>query len=150
MARRYHQGKYTVKNREKYLGDPTNCIYRSGWEKKLMIALDHSEKVVKWGSEETVIPYLSPLDGAVHRYFMDFTVVAKGADGKPVVTLIEVKPEAQKHAPKMKKGRRKSLYEKELQTYLVNQAKWKAAENLCAKKGWRFVVCTEKELFGKL
>jgi hypothetical protein len=37
----------------------------------------------------------------------------------------------------------------EANTYLVNQAKWEAAENVCEKKGWKFKILTEKEIYGK-
>jgi hypothetical protein len=31
----------------------------------------------------------------------------------------------------------------------VNQAKWQAAEEYCKDKGWKFVIMTEKEIYGK-
>ena len=35
---------------------------------------DLNPDVLKWGSEETVIPYVSPLDNKIHRYFVDFYI----------------------------------------------------------------------------
>lgn len=114
-----------------------------------MIALDHSSKVLRWGSEEVVVHYISPVDGKPHRYFTDFIIVARGPDGKPVTTLVEVKPEKEKYPPKAQ-GKKKERYLMERRTYEVNQAKWKAAEEYCKKRGWRFFVCTEKHLFNSL
>lgn len=149
MSRKFHQGKYKVRNPEKYLGDATRCIYRSSWEKRLMIALDHSSKVMRWGSEEVVVQYISPLDGKPHRYFTDFVVIAKDPKGNLITTLIEVKPEKEKYPPS-NKGKSKERYLREMATYAVNQAKWKAAETLCEKRGWRWVVATEHEILGSM
>ena len=62
-----YQGYFKPKNPHKYKGDPTNIIYRSSWELKLMKYLDERKDVVKWGSEEIIIPYRSPIDGRVHK-----------------------------------------------------------------------------------
>ena len=78
----YHQGKFKPINPTKYLGDPTNIIYRSSWERQCMIYFDNNPNIIQWGSEEVVIPYRSPLDKRVHRYFVDFVVKAKTKDGK--------------------------------------------------------------------
>jgi len=48
---KFHQGKYVVKNKDKYVGDVKNVIYRSGWEKKVFLRLDINPNVLKWGSE---------------------------------------------------------------------------------------------------
>lgn len=145
---KYHQGKYKPKNVHKIIGDPTKLIYRSSWEKKLAIKLDHNSSVKQWGMECLAIPYISPIDNLPHRYFIDFVVDAVKKDGTVVRTLIEVKPYKEQFPPV--KGRNKTVYLKALKTYMVNQAKWKYARSLCAKKNWRFVVCTEKDLYHTL
>ena len=76
-----YKGKYSPKNPKKYRGDPTNIVYRSLWERKVMVYLDDNDAILEWGSEELVIPYRSPVDGRIHRYFPDFTVLAKTKDG---------------------------------------------------------------------
>jgi hypothetical protein len=146
MARAFKQGKYKPQNPKKYIGDPTDIVYRSSWEMRLMKKFDESENVLAWSSESVIIPYFSPVDNKMHRYFMDFLVVAKGPNDTKVVSLIEVKPYAQTLPPKVSKGRKKQTIINETMTYLVNQAKWKAAEEYCRKKGWHFKVVTEKEL----
>lgn len=135
------KGRFKPKNPQKYKGDPSNIIYRSGWELKLMGYLDLHEEVVQWSSEEFSIPYRSPVDNRIHRYFPDFWV--KRTDGTVVV--IEVKPAVQAEPPKQPK-RMTRRYVNEVFEYGKNQAKWKAAREYCADRGWQFEVFTEREL----
>jgi hypothetical protein len=148
MATEYKQGKFSPKFPKKYRGDPTNIIYRSGWEKKVMENLDNNLNVISWASEEVIIPYISPIDNRPHRYYVDFFVEAKAPDGTIKCMLLEVKPHAQTLEPKTPK-RRTRRFLTEVVTYGVNQAKWKAARDYCDLKGWEFKLITEKELFGK-
>ena len=67
-----YKGKYKVINYKKYIGDPTTVIYRSLWERKVMVYFDQRKDIKRWSSEEIVIPYRNPFDGKVHRYFPDF------------------------------------------------------------------------------
>lgn len=136
-----YSGKFSPKNPTKYLGNPTNIWYRSLWERRVMEHLDTNLGVLQWSSEEIVIPYLSPVDNKYHRYFPDFFVrTANGA------MILEVKPMSQSVAPEVKKRKTKS-YITEVMTYGVNQAKWKAADEYCKDRGWKFKVVTEKDIF---
>ena len=139
------QGKYSIQNLSKYIGDPTKCVFRSSWERKVMLRFDQSPVVLKWGSEPFYVHYRSPVDNRIHRYFPDFIVVARSADGQVITTVIEVKPAAETQPPKAQ-GKKKERFLQECCTYSVNQAKWAAAEELCKQRGWRFVVMTEKEI----
>jgi hypothetical protein len=138
------KGKFTPKNPSKYLGNPTNIIWRSKWEMDLMRLLDSNPDVVCWGSEELVIPYVSPLDGKYHRYFTDFIMKNK----KGEVFVIEVKPYKQTQQPEKPKRQTRRFIE-EIKTYAVNQAKWKAATEYCKDRNYQFIIMTEKELYGK-
>ena len=138
------KGSFRPKNPKKYKGNPTNIIYRSSWEFKYMLRLDNDPNVLKWSSEETIIPYVSPIDKKVHRYFVDF-YVERINNGVPSVELIEIKPKKQTMEP-VKKNQKKKTYITEVMTYGVNDAKWKAARQYCVKKGWKFIILTEKEL----
>jgi hypothetical protein len=138
------QGKFTPKNPGKYLGNPTNIIYRSKWEFDLMRLLDSNPDVVCWGSEEVVIPYRSPLDNRIHRYFTDFIMKNK----KGEVYIIEVKPFKQTQPP-VKPSRQTKRFVEEVKTYAVNQAKWKAADEYCKDKNYKFIIMTENEIYGK-
>jgi len=135
-----YQGKYRCSFPQKYKGDINNIIYRSSWEYKFMKWCDITPSVLEWGSEEIVIPYISPADGKKHRYFPDFYVKIKNEK-----YLVEVKPFRQTQEPKTQKKMTKR-YINEVVTYAVNQAKWNAAREFCADHKWKFMLITEKEL----
>lgn len=139
------KGKFNVKNPAKYKGDPANVIYRSSWECKFMNYLDTHPDVLQWASEELIIPYRSPVDGKVHRYFPDFWVKKRNASGEIEVVLVEIKPASQTVEP-VKKKKINKAYINEVMTWGVNQAKWKAAQDYCADRKWKFMILTEKEL----
>ena len=144
-----YKGIYRAKNPKKYKGDPQRIIYRSGWELKLMMHLDQHPDVLEWSSEEIIIPYRSPIDNKVHRYFPDFFVKKKGPNGVIESLLIEVKPRAQTIPPEVKINKNQKptrRYINEVMTWGINSAKWKHAEEYCKDRGWKFVIMTEKEL----
>lgn len=140
-----YKGKFTPTNTKKYKGDPTNIIYRSLWERKFMVWCDLNPSILEWGSEEFFIPYVSPVDNRIHRYFPDFYVKLKTLDGKTKRYVVEVKPLVQCSQPKKQKRVTKK-YLSEVKTYAVNQAKWKAAKEFCDERLWEFKIITEKEL----
>ena len=140
-----YRGKYYPSFPRKYKGDPTNIIYRSLWERKFMVYCDKNAKILEWGSEEIALPYISPHDSRVHRYFPDFYIKVQENTGKIKRYLIEVKPLKQTTKPKKPKGQTKG-YIREAFEYARNQAKWKAAREYCADRMWEFKVITEKEL----
>ena len=142
---KYNQGKFHPQNPQKYKGNVNNIIYRSSWELKFMQWCDRNENILEYGSEEFWIPYISPVDNRVHRYFPDFIIKVKENSGNTKNYVVEVKPQRQTVAPKQKSRVTKS-YLYEAQTYAVNQAKWKAAEEWCADRLLNFMVITEKEL----
>ncbi len=141
-----YKTKYKPINESKYVGDPTNIICRSLWERKVCKYLDTNENIVKWGSEEIIIPYISPLDNKKHRYFPDFIVKVRENNGDHRTKVIEEKPYKQTIPPEKGKKRKKT-YLSECTTYIVNEAKWEAAKEFCKKRNWSFVILTEKELF---
>ena len=140
-----YRGKYYPSFPRKYKGDPTNIIYRSLWERKFMVYCDKIAKILEWGSEEIALPYISPHDSRVHRYFPDFYIKVQENTGKIKRYLIEVKPLKQTTKPKKPKRQTKG-YIREAFEYARNQAKWKAAREYCADRMWEFKVITEKEL----
>ena len=140
-----YRGKYYPSFPRKYKGDPTNIIYRSLWERKFMVYCDKNTKILEWGSEEIALPYISPHDSRVHRYFPDFYIKVQENTGKIKRYLIEVKPLKQTTKPNKPKRQTKG-YIREAFEYARNQAKWKAAREYCADRMWEFKVFTEKEL----
>ena len=140
-----YKGKYYPSFPRKYKGDPTNIIYRSLWERKFMVYCDKNAKILEWGSEEIALPYISPHDSRVHRYFPDFYIKVQENTGKIKRYLIEVKPKKQTKPPAKPKRQTKG-YIREAFEYARNQAKWKAAREFCADRMWEFKVITESEL----
>ena len=140
-----YKGKFRPKNHKKYLGDFREVIYRSSWELKFMQYCDTNKSIVKWSSEEIVIPYRSPVDNRVHRYFPDFYVKYRDVKGNYQEKVIEIKPAKQVKEPKVQK-RRTKRYVSEVFTYATNKAKWEAAEDFCKDRRWKFQILTEKEL----
>lgn len=130
---------------QKYQGDPNNIICRSSWERRFCNYCDTNPNILRWASEEFSIPYVSPVDNRVHRYFPDFLIEVKESSGKIKKYIVEVKPEKQTLPPKQGKRVTKS-YIYEAKTYAVNQAKWKAASEFCLDNGVEFKIITEKEL----
>ena len=140
-----YKGRYRPSNPKKYKGDSSNIIYRSLWERKFMVYCDNQTKILEWGSEEIVLPYRSPIDNKVHRYYPDFYIKVKESNGKIKRYIIEIKPKKQTVEPNMKKRKTKG-YIYEVYEYAKNQAKWKAAEEFCKDRMWEFKVLTEDEL----
>lgn len=139
-----YKGKFIPINKDKYKGDYTNIIYRSSWECRVMNYLDTHPQVLWWASEELAIPYKSPVDMKMHKYYVDFIFKVKGTNGPDKVYMWEIKPYAQTLPPKQKRRTKKSITE--AATYAVNQEKWKAAEIFCKKHDWHFQLITEREL----
>ena len=140
-----YRGKYRPKSPNKYNGDPTNIVYRSSWELRLMNWLYSNHNVIKWSSEEVVVPYKHPITGKWHRYFPDFMAVMKDKNGTNKTYMIEVKPKKQVDPPE-KKTKITKRYLQEVQTYAINSYKWKYAKEYCKDRNWIFIVITEKEL----
>lgn len=141
----FHKRLFVPTNPEKYAGDVTNIIMRSSWETRFANWCDKNPSIVRWSSEETVIPYLCPTDNKVHRYFIDFKIKVKQKDGSEKVFLIEIKPLKQTQPPEFP-GRRTKKYLTESFYFIKNQAKWKAASEYAKDRNWEFKIITEMEL----
>lgn len=133
-------------NPKKYSGDVNNIWYRSSWEKRLFEWLDKNENVIEWNSEEVIIPYISPIDGKWHRYFIDCFAKIKNNEEKIKSYLIEVKPFVQTQAPVIKKKITKT-YITEVTNWGINSAKWESAKKYCKQRDWKFLILTEKDMF---
>jgi len=141
-SKKWRQGEFVPKNKDKFIG--TKAVYRSGLELKFFRFCDNNKNVIKWGSENVIVPYTSPLDGRVHRYFVDNYVVIK--EGKEIKKyLVEIKPSKQTKPPQTKYRKKQHLlYEQ--RAYVINQAKWEAARKYSKKRDLTFIILTEREL----
>ena len=141
-----YKGRYFPTNPKKYRGNPSQIIYRSLWERKVMVYCDKNDAIIEWGSEEVIVPYLSPMDGKIHRYFPDFYMKVRQADGSTKKFIIEVKPKSQCKQPVKKPNRRTTKWFNEVKTFAINQAKWKSAKEFCEDKGMEFKIFTEDHI----
>jgi hypothetical protein len=139
-----YKGIFKPKNPAKYNGDASNIIYRSSWELRVMKYFDDNPNVIWWASEELSIPYKSPVDNRMHKYYPDFVAKLKVKTGLIKTVMIEVKPNAQTKMPVQKRQTKRFI--QEAATYAINQEKWRAADLFCKEHGWQFQILTEKEL----
>jgi len=142
---KFRQGIYYPTHKEKYHGRKP-IIWRSSWELKFMRWADNNPNVISWSSESVVIPYIKPTDGKLHRYFVDNTATLKDSQGKLHKYLIEIKPSKALYPPKKTPRKRQTTYIKECYSFAINQAKFESAKAWAKKKGYKFVILTEKEL----
>ena len=142
---RYMQGKFKPSYPQKYMGDPTNIVYRSSWELKFLRWCDNNPSVLEYSSEETIIPYRCPTDNRIHRYFVDAKIKVRDGTGQLKTYLVEIKPDKQTRPPEPSQ-RKSKRYLQEVMTWGKNDAKWKAAREYCADRGWDFIILTEFHL----
>jgi hypothetical protein len=140
-----YRGYFKPRNPQKYKGDPTNIVYRSSWELKFMGYLDAHQDVQQWSSEELIIPYRSPIDNRIHRYFPDFQIKKRNRDGVVETVIVEIKPARETKPPIVQKKQTKQ-YLREVYTWGINNAKWQAAREFCRDRNWKFTIMTEHEL----
>lgn len=136
-----YQGKYKLKNPQKYRGNHQQVYFRSLWEYATFKWLDANKNIVEWSSEEIIIPYINPLDNKVHRYYPDLWI--KFNNSKEYI--VEIKPRYQTEPPK-KRARRSKKSLQESITFVKNKAKWDAAKSYTKKRNIEFVIWTEDTL----
>ncbi len=111
-----------------------------------MVFCDKNDNVLEWSSEEVIVPYMSPIDRKMHRYFVDFLVKVKNKNSVVETLLIEVKPKKQCQPPKPPKRKTRKFFH-EVKAWGINSAKWEAARKYSELRGWKFKILTEDTLF---
>lgn len=139
----FRQGVYKPVNSMKFKG-AKHPRYLSSWELKFFKWCDRNPYVVQWSSESVHIPYMSPVDGKMHRYLVDNTVHIREGD-KLVKYLIEIKPSKQTRPPSQHGNKKRSTMIYEAAQWGVNQAKWDSARRWANKNGYIFQIVTEKD-----
>lgn len=148
----YYQGEYQPINVAKYVGRK-KPFCRSGWEKRVMYWLDNNPAVVEWASEPFSFQYPwydTNRQPSWKQYIPDFYAKIMDVNGVESRYVIEVKPKAQcvpPKEPKIRNTKRLARYQVEMVVYQKNQMKWKYARAICAKRGFKFVVIDEKDIF---
>jgi hypothetical protein len=141
----FRQGYFVPQNPNKYKGKMP-ILYRSSYEHKFMRFCDLNENIIIWSSESIEIPYFNPVAKSTWKYYVDFLVKIKDENGKESVKMVEVKPHKETTQPKYTNRKNKKTLLYEHNTWMVNSAKWDAAKIYCHKRGWEFIIMTEKEL----
>lgn len=141
----YHQGYYKIQNVHKYLGNPSEIVYRSSWEYKFMLWCDLNPGVLKWCSEMYRIQYVD-FKGKPRTYIPDFYIETQG-DGIVNRYLVEIKPEQETVEPQIPKGtisknRLKSI-EYQCAVWVKNKHKWAFATEWCKARDIEFKIVTE-------
>ena len=142
MGNKYYQGQYRVTNRDKYIGNPDNVIYRSMIEFQTFRWCDRNDQIIRWGSEEVVIKYICETDRKQHRYYIDLYIQFKDKSE----LLVEIKPERFTKPPVVKKGSHRKRHLRESLQYVKNRSKWKWAKAWAEKHNMKFEIWTEKTL----
>lgn len=156
MAFKSKKGFYSLVNAEKFVkpadgfmqsfNESNNSVeYKSRLELNSFRFCDANPNIVSWSVEYLHIPYLSPKDNKIHRYFPDLFIMFSNKEK----FIVEVKSSGETVPPvKPKKLTKKTeySYRKAVQTWLVNSAKWKACGEWCKNNGFKFIFLTEKEL----
>lgn len=148
---KYKQGKYIPKFPDKYIGDVTDIVYRSSWEKNFMRYCDLNPGVLKWASEMFKINYVDR-KGHSHVYIPDFYLETVNVNDSSIINkfLVEIKPEKETREPIIPIG---SITPKELKNieysaavWQKNKYKWVYAEEWCKSRGIKFWIVTEENL----
>jgi hypothetical protein len=101
--------------------------------------------VIRWSSEELEIPYISPVDNALHRYYPDFLFEVK-TNSLVETFVVEIKPDKQTKEP-IRGSKSNKTFITEVLQFEINRSKWDSAKKFCDKQGWKFLILTENNLF---
>lgn len=137
---RFAQGKFILKNREKYVGvkEPT---YRSSWEFMFMKACDEHPHIHHWASESIHIPYRCPVTNKNTIYVPDFFISYVDKDSNKHAEIVELKPSNHTLIEKVGNNPANQIQ------FVKNQAKWEAARAWAKQNGFKFRVVNESDLF---
>jgi len=138
--------RFKPENPKKYVGKVNDIISRSSWETKMFHWCDNNPSVVRWNSEDVIIPYFSNADGKMRKYHIDVYAAIKMKDGSVKQYIIEIKPYEQTIKPKMRGRKKKETYLKECYTFQVNTDKWQHATAWAKQNDMEFIIMDEYSL----
>jgi len=101
---------------------------------------DAHPNILKWASENVKIPYQNPATGRYANYVPDFMIQYRDKNGVEHVELIEIKPSNQTTMENARTGRNQMAT-------VINAAKWTSAQEWCERKGIKFKVINEDQIF---
>jgi len=132
-----NQYHYDLKHPNKYIGNYKNVIARSKLEHKWFSYIDTNPKFISWASEEFYIPYLSPFDQKMHKYYIDLFFSYK-KENKIIKWLAEIKP--------LKNLKRPTKQGQRMIEYIINIEKWKATFIFCNNHALKFCILTDNKI----
>lgn len=149
-------GWYKIINHEKFIkpidshmgsfNESAKAVqYKSSLELRAIRYCDANPHVVHWSMEPFNIKYIKPSDSKIHRYFIDLFIEFSSGDR----FIVEVKSKGETIPPKKPtKNTQKAImnYQKALQTYAINSAKWLAAIEFAKQNNMRFIILSEDQL----
>jgi hypothetical protein len=144
-------GYYRLINPHKYKGNPSDVVYRSGWELKFMLYCDLNPGVLRWESEPVKIQYVD-FYGKTRNYIPDFLMECINPNNPDLLNkfLIEVKPEKETHEPIIPKGSISANQLKNIEwsyaAWIKNKHKWAYALEWCKKRDYVFKIITEHQI----
>lgn len=126
-------------------------------KKKMMIYLDNNENIKSWSSENIKIPYektewnnkTSDMTTTTHTYYPDFYYELHKSDGSISKVIAEVKPLSETLEPKLPANptaKQLKNVEYALKMWNKNLSKWEYMIKWCERKGFKFIIITEKDL----
>ena len=136
---KFVQGKFSLKNPEKYVGTKTPT-YRSSWEWTFMKTCDEHPSIHQWASESIKIPYRDPTTGKQTIYVPDFLIQYRNRNNQVITELIEIKPKKQSLIESKASDRDRAIV-------AVNYAKWDAATKWAKRNGLVFRVINEDMIY---
>jgi len=139
---KYAQGKYQVKNKEKYVGNKSPS-YRSSWEFAVMCMCDNNPSIIQWASEAIHINYRNPFTNKNTIYVPDFFVMFVDASGKTHGEVWEIKPTKETSLQEAGRSPRAQA------AAILNMAKWEAARAYCKAQRLNFRIITEHDLWAQ-
>jgi len=136
---KYAQGKYQIKNPDKYVGrkQPT---FRSSWEFTFCSFCDNNPAILQWASEPFMIPYRNPLTGKNTIYVPDFMMIYIDKNEQKHAEVVEIKPLKETTMESARSVRDKAAV-------ALNIAKWTAAKAFCQSHGFKFRIVTEHDIY---
>jgi hypothetical protein len=156
---KYHQGLFVPVNEKKVikLNAEGGLYYRSGLERKVMNYLDNHPKIIHWAAELIQVPYMKNvwnedmkmMTKTSHIYFPDFYYEMDMGNSVVKKVVIEVKPHSETIPPVTPKNpTRKQLenFKYSVNMYSQNMDKWKYCIEFCKRRGFEFIILTEKHL----
>lgn len=141
-----HRGYFKPSNPSKYVGDLNKIEFKSGLELAAFRQFDNHSSIINWSVENVKVPYR--YNNKSHIYIVDMWANIKQRDGSIKEYLVEIKHKKNVDKPSYNK-RKSKRYDEDLDEWMKNKAKWKAAAKYAISKNIKFRIITNELIYGK-